>query len=38
LFDAGRFQEALACFEQAQQLGDPQAAQAIAVCRQKLRM
>jgi tetratricopeptide (TPR) repeat protein len=38
LANAGRFQEALACFEQAQQLGVPQAAQAIAVCRRKLRM
>jgi len=38
LHNAGRFQEALACFEQAQRLGDPRAAQAIALCRRKLRM
>jgi tetratricopeptide (TPR) repeat protein len=36
LHSTGRFQEALACFEQAQRLGHPQAAQAIAVCRQSL--
>jgi len=38
LGNVGRFQEALACFEQAQRLGDPRAAQAIALCRRKLRM
>jgi tetratricopeptide (TPR) repeat protein len=38
LFNTGRFQEALGCLEQAQRLGVPQAAQAIAVCRQSLRM
>jgi tetratricopeptide (TPR) repeat protein len=38
LGNTGHFQEALACFEQAQRLGHPQAAQAVAVCRQKLRM
>lgn len=30
------YSEALECFEKAQRLGHPQAAQAIAVCRQKL--
>jgi tetratricopeptide (TPR) repeat protein len=38
LHNAGRFEQALACFEQAQRLGDPQAAEAIAVCRRELRM
>jgi tetratricopeptide (TPR) repeat protein len=38
LLRTGRFEEALACFEQAQQAGHPQAAEAIAVCRRKLRM
>ena len=31
-----RYQEAIGCLEGAQRLGDPQAAQAIALCRQKL--
>jgi tetratricopeptide (TPR) repeat protein len=38
LLRTGRLEEALACFEQAQQAGHPQAAEAIAVCRRKLRM
>jgi tetratricopeptide (TPR) repeat protein len=38
LFNTGRFPEALACFEQAQRLGHPRAAQAIALCRQRLRI
>ena len=36
LGNLGRYQEAIGCFEGAQRLGDPQAAQAIALCRQKL--
>ena len=31
-----RYHEALACFEEAQKLGDPQAAQAIAQCQRIL--
>jgi len=38
LANAGRFQEGLACLEQAQRLGDPQAAEGIAVCRRELGM
>jgi hypothetical protein len=34
--DLQRQHEALACFERAQPLGHPQAAQAIALCRQFL--
>ncbi len=36
LGNLGRYQEAIACFEGAQRLGYPQAAQGIALCRQKL--
>jgi tetratricopeptide (TPR) repeat protein len=36
LVKLGRYQEAIACFEETQRLGHPQAAQAIALCRQKL--
>ena len=38
LGNTGRYPEALACFEQAQRVGHPRAAEAIAVCRRKLRM
>jgi Flp pilus assembly protein TadD len=34
--DFQRYREALACFEKAQRLGYPQAAQGIALCRQRL--
>lgn len=36
LGNSGRLREALVCFEKAQRLGDPQAAQAIAMCRKML--
>jgi len=38
LHDTGRFEQALACFEQAHRLGVPQAAEAIAECRRELGM
>jgi len=31
-----RYAEALACFEEAERLGNPQAAEGIALCRQEL--
>ena len=36
LGNLGRYPEALACFERAHRLGNPRAAQGIALCRQKL--
>jgi len=36
LVELGRLREALDCFQRAQRLGDPRAAQAIALCLQAL--